>query len=79
MDNLIPLRDALDPMPVVSLNDRQTLAIREGQQVSVEETPTHEVIALADPMGQVFSVARLVGNLVQPECVIPREALDGPI
>jgi hypothetical protein len=37
------------------------------------------LLALADPNGQVFSVARLIGNLVQPECVIPSEALDGSL
>ena len=37
------------------------------------------LVALADPHGQVFSVARLLGNLVQPECVIPSEALDGTV
>jgi tRNA pseudouridine55 synthase len=37
------------------------------------------LVALADPHGEVFSVARLLGNLVQPECVIPSEALDGSV
>jgi tRNA pseudouridine55 synthase len=37
------------------------------------------IVALADPNGQVFSVARLIGNLVQPECVIPSEALDDSV
>lgn len=78
-ERLIPLRNALDPMQVVELNERQTHSIREGQQVTVSESAQAGIVALADPIGQVFSVARLVGNLVQPECVIPSEALDGSL
>ena len=78
-ENLIPLRKALDPMRIVEMNDRQTVAIREGQQVTVSESAQAGIVALADPGGTVFSVARLVGNLVQPECVIPSEAFDGSL
>ena len=78
-DRMLTLRDALSPMEVVELNDRQTAAIREGQQVTVSQSAQAGIVALADPKGQVFSVARLVGNLVQPECVIPSEALDGSL
>lgn len=78
-DHLIPLRHALEPMRVVEMNDKQTHAIREGQQVTVGESAQVGIVALADPVGQVFSVARLVGNLVQPECVIPSEAFDGSL
>ncbi|MEA2554446.1 MAG: tRNA pseudouridine55 synthase [Fimbriimonadaceae bacterium] len=78
-DRLMPLRDALDPMQVLPLSSRQTHAIREGQQVSVDGAPTPGLVALSDPEGQVFSVARLLGNLVQPECVIPSETLDGSL
>ena len=78
-ENLISLRGALAPMQVLDLNDRQTIAIREGQQVTVSESAQAGIVALADPQGQVFSVARLIGNLVQPECVIPSEAFDGSL
>ena len=78
-ERLLSLRESLAPMAVVELNDKQTHSIREGQQVTVSEAGQSEVVALADPDGQVFSVARLVGNLVQPECVIPSEALDGTL
>jgi tRNA pseudouridine55 synthase len=78
-EHLMPLRHALEPMRVVELNERQAMAIREGQQVTVGESAQAGIVALADPGGQVFSVARLVGNLVQPECVIPSEAFDGSL
>ncbi len=78
-EGLIPLREALAPMQVVDLNDKQTHAIREGQQVTVSESAQAGIVALAEPEGGVFSVARLVGNLLQPECVIPKEAFDGSL
>lgn len=76
---LMPLRRALEPMPMVQLTQLQTEAVREGQQVFVPEVVRPGIVALMDPAGDVFSVARLLGNLLQPECVIPSEAIDGSL
>lgn len=77
--DLMPLREALAPMPMVQLTQLQTDAVREGQQVFVPEVIRPGIVALKDPHGEVFSVARLLGNLLQPECVIPSEAFDGSL
>jgi tRNA pseudouridine55 synthase len=72
---LIPLAEALPPMPLVNLDAAATRQVREGRQIRIECAPSNSLIALVEPSGAVFSVARLLGNVVQPECVIPEEAL----
>ena len=68
---LIPLHQALPPMPLIPLDELQTANIREGRQITLTETPTATMVALLEPSGTVFSVARVDGNVLQPECVIP--------
>ena len=74
---LFTLRDALPPMPLVTLDATQTANIREGRPIGLIDPPEGNLAALLDPNGNVFSVARIVGNLVQPECVIPGEVPHG--
>lgn len=78
-EHLIPLLQALDPMPVVQLDEQQTHSIREGRQVALTQPAAPGLVALADTKGRIFSVARLLGNVLQPECVIPGEALDDAV
>jgi tRNA pseudouridine55 synthase len=77
--NVIPLTEALPPVPLVPLQTAQVRAIREGRAVISSETHNQPFVALLDERGDVFSVARAHGNLLQPECVIPTEALDGTL
>lgn len=72
---IIPLRDALEPMPMVPLSESQTASVREGRPVLCGEPPEGPLAALLTPEGSVFSVARIHGNVLQPECVIPAEAM----
>lgn len=75
--HLVPLRDALDPMPVVELSETDTEHIREGRQVPAPET-TAAAVAVATNAGQVFGVTRVTpAGMLQPECVIPKEAILG--
>ncbi len=74
---LLSLRDALPPMPLVQLDEVQTSNIREGRPIGLSEPPDHSLAALIEPGGNVFSVARVIGNLLQPECVIPSEVPHG--
>lgn len=76
---LISLRLALEPMPMVELTALQTHNVREGRQIGLAEIIEAPLVALIDPEGGVFSVARVHGNLLQPECVIPREAMHGAV
>ena len=72
---IIPLREALDPMPMVELSDVQTASVREGRPVLIANPPPGPLAALLTPEANVFSVARIHGNVMQPECVIPAEAM----
>lgn len=74
--DLVPLKEALLPMPMVPLDEVQVQHIREGRQVGLMEMPSDTTVALLDTQGEVFSVARVHGHLLQPECVIPSEAFD---
>jgi len=78
-EHLIPLREALAPMPMVELTEKQTRDVREGRAVGMADPPDRPLVALIEPNGLVFSVARVIGNLLQPECVIPAEVPHGAI
>jgi tRNA pseudouridine55 synthase len=69
--------EALLPMPLVPLNETQVHHIREGRQIGLMEMPSSSLVGLLDADGEVFSVARVAGDLLQPECVIPSEAAHG--
>lgn len=75
---LISLAEALPPMPIIDMDPEQTHHILEGRQVRIEGPPSNFLVALRNPSGMVFSVARLLGNVLQPECVIPGEAVLDP-
>ncbi len=70
------LREALPPMPLLEIGDVSTQNIREGRPIGMAETLDAPLIALIEPRGEVFSVARIHGNVLQPECVIPAEVFD---
>lgn len=71
---LVPLKEALLPMPLLHMNEAQVVHVREGRQVGITEVPDSQLVGLLDTNGEVFSVARVRGNVLQPECVIPLEA-----
>lgn len=75
--DLIPLAEALPPVPLVHLSESQVAAIRNGQAVGVGRlgTPPERAVGLLDPAGDVIGMARAEGPVLQPECVIP--ALEG--
>lgn len=74
-EDLIPLRNALHPMPMVQLEAAGIDAVREGRQVSVEPGEPSRYMALLDGDGRVFSVASVHAHGLQPECVIPAGAM----
>jgi tRNA pseudouridine55 synthase len=72
-EHLMPLSEALEPMPMLLLNETQTHQVREGRPLFLSDPVEGPLVALKDPEGVVFSVARGGGNVLQPECVIPSE------
>ena len=78
-DDMIPLKTALLPMQIRLLSDLETMRVRNGGSVANLIDATDEFVALAEPSGEIISVAAVHGNVLQPECVIPTEALNGAI
>lgn len=72
-DTVMSLRDALSPMPIVELSEREVAQVRDGRALQREDAPRSQFAALTEPAGNVFSVARVLGNMLQPDCVIPAE------
>lgn len=75
VERLVPLRDALDPMPMIEVDPAQAARIRHGMPLGGLDLPESELFALIEPGGLVFAVCRRTGDLLQPECVIPAEVL----
>ncbi len=75
--HLLPLSEALSPMVMARLDARRVTQIREGRQIRIEEAE-NGVVALQEPDGSVFGIARVSGHIAQPECVIPAGVLDAP-
>jgi len=71
---LMPLRTALGPMPILTLDERQEADIRQGRRVRFGETPEVRWVGLLGSLDDVFGVARVEDGDLQPECVIPIEA-----
>lgn len=74
--HVILLADALPPMQLMELTDIEVAAIRQGKQLSLPVPTERSIVGLLDPRGNVFSVARVMGDMLQPECVIPAEVPD---
>ena len=72
-EHLIPLHEALKPMPFIQLDADQVRAAREGRTLAIPPPEGAFLVALLEPGGTVFSVARSTGNELHPECVIPAE------
>ena len=79
IEDLIPLKKALYPMPIRLLSDLETMRVRNGGSVANLIDATDEFVALAEPSGEIISVAAVLGNVLQPECVIPTEALNAAL
>ncbi|RYG48379.1 tRNA pseudouridine(55) synthase TruB [bacterium] len=74
-DKLVALEEALKPMPLFTLSSEQVVAVRHGRSIAMIDPPQDvRAVGLLEPDGTVFSVARVFGNMLRPECVIPEEA-----
>lgn len=76
---LIPLAEALEPVPMVRMNVGQLDRVRNGQWVKVPAAPPVPIVGLLDDEGRIVSVARVEGNVLHPECVLPLEVAHGSV
>lgn len=74
-DDLLPLSAALPPVPLVQLNSHQVHAIRHGQAIGWARPPAGLYCGLLDPRGEIVGMARIEDQQLQPECVIPADAV----
>lgn len=79
VSDLIPLKDALEPMPLMRLKHGQAQVIQHGNFLRVDSAPNERFVALADEDGNVFSIGRVVENEIHPECVLPLEVFNGAL
>ena len=75
-DKLVPLVDALVPMPLLSVNEVDIDHIRHGRVVTMKQVFESRFVGLIGSDGVVIGVARTDGNRLHPECVLPAEAAD---
>jgi tRNA pseudouridine55 synthase len=78
-EHLLPLHEALPPMPLLPLTTEQVRGVREGRALAMDAPANAFLVGLLEPNGNVFSVARVQGNLLQPECVIPAVVVDDAV
>lgn len=78
-ESLIPLAKALEPMPMVQMNQGQFDRVMNGQWIKVADSPPVANVALLDPAEVVVSVARVDGNLLHPLCVLPSGDKNGAV
>lgn len=76
---LLPLEEALPPMPLVRLTADEEEKARLGRSLPRTAPAGSRHVGLLDTHGRAFAVARVVGGTLHPECVIPREVMLGPI
>jgi tRNA pseudouridine55 synthase len=76
-EDLVPLREALAPMPMFHLDMSEAELVRDGRALQTPNPPDAKHAALVDPSGQVLGVARVTGSILQPECVLPKEVALG--
>lgn len=76
-DALIPLRQALDPMPEEHLTEVEAQWVGVGRRIPIKGEAAFAM--LLDPEGRVVGIGRRIGNERQPECVLPREETHAPL
>lgn len=73
---LIPLREALHPMPERVMSPLEFARVQNGNPIANSDLES-EFVMLLSPTEEVVSVARVEGDFLRPECVLPHEVLNG--
>lgn len=76
-DDLLSLEEAIEPMPILTLNAVQAGAIRQGRRIGWLRPVPVRFAAVKEAGGDVFGVVQVAGSELQPECVLPTEVLHG--
>jgi len=75
--DFIPLRDALYPIPFITLDQKSAHKVCEGQTIldSTAIFGENSKIALLGPDGRLLGIGRHEQTLLYPECVLPKEVI----
>ena len=75
-EDLIPLAEALAPMPALTLDEESEHFARDGRTLHLtpELVPDNPLAVLLDSSGGIVGIGRVSGLAIHPECVLPREA-----
>jgi tRNA pseudouridine55 synthase len=78
-ENLLSLRDALEPMPTLALSDEEAGFAQDGRELHLQPdlAPPGPLVSLLNSKGDILGVGRVSGHSVHPECVLPREVTVG--
>jgi tRNA pseudouridine55 synthase len=75
MEKIMPLEQALDPLPFRSLSSVELDRVRNGGAIPLRMETDAGYVVLTGHDGKVISIARVQGDFLQPECVIPAEVM----
>jgi tRNA pseudouridine55 synthase len=74
-EDLIPLAIALDDLPTRALSLRESELVQHGNAVPLKEELQHldqgDFASLLNLNGEVVAMSSRIGNVLQPQCVIP--------
>lgn len=73
--DILPLSEALPPMPMLRLSPSEEISFRQGQRIRASQPVDAQLVALQDAEGFVIGVGRATGQVIQPECVLPLETV----
>lgn len=73
-EHVVSPRDALGNVHFVELESEDVARVRNGQAISTSTTLPGKYAGLLDGNGCVFSIARVLKDKLQPECVLPFES-----
>lgn len=72
--NLLPLAEALRPMPLHVLSEEDCAAALVGRSFAFEVPASSCKVSLSDSSGRFVGVARVESGTAHPECILPQEA-----
>ena len=75
-EDLMPLSEALAPMPALTLDEEAERFARDGRTLHLapELVPDNPFVVLLDLRGGIVGIGRVSGLAIHPECVLPQEA-----
>jgi len=78
-DHLIPIPAALDPMPIIRLNEVDAARVSHGGAICPDELFSGPFCGLLSPENEFLGIAKKLDEWLQPECVMPQQETHGSV